>query len=44
MTNVVKAHAKYMPPSAKLLAEVQVQLYNKYDRTNDMAARTYLLA
>ena len=44
MTNVVKAHARYTVQSAKLLAEVQVQLYDKYDRTNDMAARTYLLA
>ena len=44
MTNVIKAHARYTVQSAKLLAETQVQLYDKYDRTNDMAARTYLLA
>jgi hypothetical protein len=41
MTNLVTAHARYTVQSAKLLAEVQVQLYNKYDRTNNMAARTY---
>ena len=44
MTNVVKTHARYMVQSAKLLGEVQVQLYNKHDRTNNMAARAYLLA
>ena len=44
MTNVVKSHARYTVQSAKLLAEAQVPLYDKYDRTNDMAARTYLLA
>ena len=44
MTNVIKAHARYTVQSAKLLAEAQVQLYDKYDRTNDMADRTYLLA
>ncbi|KAI2512217.1 hypothetical protein MHU86_2093 [Fragilaria crotonensis] len=44
MTNVIKAHARYTVQSAKLLAEAQVQRYDKYDRTNDMAARTYLLA
>ena len=44
MTNVVKAHARYTVQSAKALAEDQVVLYDKYDRTNNMAARTYLLA
>jgi hypothetical protein len=44
MTNVIKAHARNTVQSAKLLAEAQVQLYNKYNRTNNMAARTYLLA
>jgi hypothetical protein len=44
MTNVVKAQARYTVQSAKLLAEAQTQLYNKYNRTNNMAARTYLLA
>ncbi|KAI2489014.1 hypothetical protein MHU86_25584 [Fragilaria crotonensis] len=43
MTNVIKAHARYTVQSAKLLAEAQVQRYDKYDRTNDMAARTYCL-
>ena len=44
MTNVAKAHARYTVQAAKALAEAQVVLYDKYDRTNDMAARTYLLA
>ena len=44
MTNVIKAHARYTVQSAKLLAEMQTQLYDKYDRTNDLAARTFLLA
>ncbi|KAI2499059.1 hypothetical protein MHU86_15448 [Fragilaria crotonensis] len=43
MTNVIKAHARYTVQSAKLLAEAQVQRFDKYDRTNDMAARTYCL-
>jgi hypothetical protein len=44
MTNVVKAHARYTVQSAKLLAEVQAQHYDKYDWTNNMAAKTYLFA
>ncbi len=44
MTNVIKAHARYTVQLAKLLAETQTQLYDKYDRTNNMAARTLLLA
>ncbi|KAI2503051.1 hypothetical protein MHU86_11399 [Fragilaria crotonensis] len=32
MTNVIKAHARYTVQSAKLLAEAQVQRYDKYDR------------
>ena len=44
MTNVVKSHARFTVQSAKLLAEAQTPLYDRYDRTNDMAARTYLLA
>ena len=39
MTNVVKAHARYTVQSAKVLAEAQVARYDRYDRTNDMAAR-----
>ncbi|KAI2509217.1 hypothetical protein MHU86_5227 [Fragilaria crotonensis] len=31
MTNVIKAHARYTVQSAKLLAEAQVQRYDKYD-------------
>ncbi len=37
MTNVVKARARYAVQSAKLLAEVQ--LYDKYDATNNLRAR-----
>ena len=44
MTNVVKAHARYTVQSAKALIEGQVPKYDKYDRTNDKAARTFLLA
>ena len=44
MTNVVKAHARYTVQSAKALIEDQVPKYDKYDRTNDKAARTFLLA
>ena len=44
MTNVVKAHARYTVQSAKALIEDQVPKYDKYDRMNDKAARTFLLA
>ena len=44
MTNVVKAHAGYTVQSAKALIEDQVPKYDKYDRMNDKAARTFLLA
>jgi hypothetical protein len=44
MTNVVKAHARFTVQSAKILIEDQVPKYDKYDRTNDKAARTFLLA
>jgi hypothetical protein len=44
MTNAVKAHTRYTVQSAKRLAEVKIQLYIKHDRTNNMAARAYLLA
>jgi hypothetical protein len=45
MTNVVKVHAsRYTIQFARLLAEGQVQLHNKYERSNNVAARTYLVA
>ncbi len=45
MTNVIKAHTRCTVQSAKLLlAETQTQLYNKYDRNKNMAAKSYLLA
>ena len=44
MTNVVKSHARYTVESAKTLSTIQFEKYDKYDRTNDVAARAYLLA
>jgi hypothetical protein len=44
MTNVVKSHARYTVQSAQQLIEKQLENYDKYDKTNDKAARTYLLA
>jgi hypothetical protein len=44
MTNVVKSHARYTVHSVKKLIESQLKAYDKYDKTNDKAARTYLLA
>jgi hypothetical protein len=43
MTDVVKSHARYTVDNAKLLSTVQVAKYDKYDRTNDVAAKAYLL-
>ena len=44
MTNVVKAHARYTVQSAEVLVRNQLVRYDKYDKTNDKAARAYLLA
>ena len=44
VSNVVKSHSRYTVQSAKTLIQGQVELYDKYDKTNDKAARTYLLA
>ena len=44
MSNVVKSHARYTVQSAQLLVKKQLVKYDKYDKTNDKAARTYLLA
>jgi hypothetical protein len=39
----VKSHARYTVESAKTLSTIQFEKYDKYDRTNDVAARAYLL-
>ncbi|KAI2500370.1 hypothetical protein MHU86_14113 [Fragilaria crotonensis] len=44
VSNVVKSHSRFTVQSAKALIKDQVELYDKYDKTNDKAARTYLLA
>ena len=44
MSNVVKDHARYTVPSATLLVKKQLVKYDKYDKTNDLAASTCLLA
>lgn len=44
MTNVVKSHSRYTVQSAQNLVKPQLVKYDKYDKTNDRAARTYLLA
>ena len=46
MTNVVnKSHApRYTVQSAQALIQKQLAMYDKYDKTNDKAARAYLLA
>ena len=44
MTNVVKSHARYTVDTAKVLSQAQILKYDKYDRTNDVAAKAYLLA
>jgi hypothetical protein len=44
MSNVVKSHARYTVDSAKTLCAEQVAKYDKHDRTNDVAAKAFLLA
>ena len=45
VSNVVKLHSRrYTVQSAKTLIQGQVELYDKYDKTNDKVACTYLLA
>ena len=44
VSNVVKSHSRYTVQSAQTLIRDQVELYDKYDKTNDKAARTYLFA
>ena len=44
MTNIVKSHSRYTIQTAKTLGAKQLTLYDKYDKTNDRAAVTYLLS
>ena len=44
MTNVVKSHARYRVQSAQHLIEKQLEVYDKYNKTNDKAAHTHLFA
>jgi hypothetical protein len=44
MTDVTHGHSRFTVASTKKLNKDQVMLFNKYDRTNDKAARTFLLA
>ena len=44
VSDVVKSHSRYTVQSAKTLIQGQVELYDKYDKTNDKAAHNYLLA
>jgi len=43
MINVVKNHARFTVKSASTMCASQVKKYDKYDMTNDRAARLYLL-
>ena len=44
MTNVVRSHSRYTVATAKTLSSHQVLLYDKYNKTNDLAATKFLLA
>jgi len=44
MTDVVHGHSRFTVASTKKLSKDQAPLLDKYDRTNDKAARTFLLA
>ena len=44
MTDVVNSHSRYTVQSAQTLVKAQLVKYDPYDKTNDKAARTYLLA
>jgi hypothetical protein len=43
MSKVVKSHSRYTVATAKTLSSQQVLLYNKYDKTNNLAATKFLL-
>jgi hypothetical protein len=44
MTDVIHGHSRFTVGSTKLLSKVQMVLYDKYDRTNDKAACSFLLS
>ena len=44
MSNVVKSHSRYTVATAKALSSQQLLLYDKYDKTNDLAATKFLLS
>ena len=44
VSNVAMAHFRYTVQSAQTLIQDQLEVYDKYDKTNDKAARTYQLA
>jgi hypothetical protein len=44
MSTVVKSHSRYTVATAKTLRTRQVLLYDKYNKTNDLAATKFLLA
>ena len=43
MSNVVQAHSRYTVQSAQLLVQDQLVKYDKNDKENNIAAKTYLL-
>jgi hypothetical protein len=44
MTNVVKTHSRYTVATANTLSSQQLLLYDKYNKTNDLAATKFLLS
>ena len=44
MTNVVKTHSRYTVATANTLSSQQLLLYDKYNKTNDLAATKVLLS
>ena len=44
MTDVIHGHSRFTVASTKKLSKDQAMLFDKHDRTNDKAARTFLLA
>ena len=42
MANVVKSHSRYTVATAKTLSSQQLLVYNKYDKTNNLAATKFL--
>ncbi|KAI2507770.1 hypothetical protein MHU86_6666 [Fragilaria crotonensis] len=44
MTNVVRSHSRYTVATAKTLSSQQILRYDKYDKSNDLAATKFLLS